>query len=434
MKVLKPTILVAAIMAVLFAGCDKPEPIASFTASTYTPSIDEVVSFTNSSQNATSYTWDFGDGTSSTVPSPTHVFTQAGTFNVQLVAEGEGGTNTAAQIITVNSPEPEAAFTMDKSTAQAYELISFFNSSENAETYLWDFGDSQTSTEVNPVHAYEVAGSYTVQLTATGDGGSNTTSQPVTITEPVPLASFVADKSIAKPGDTISFTNYSLFATQYSWDFGDGTTSTAEQTTHSYAEVGTFTVTLTATGVGGSDVDSKSIIITENTDFNIYPGDRIGNFVLGNNLLDHFTYISEDEYGYYGEDLGDGFFLHLMEFDTAGIGFVVITEGDILYYDDIPGGFYVFDPFECITETGITFGNTLETVEAAYGTPDEITEEGSYSYIPSLGISFWADESQTLVEMIFIQEPTGTEKGSALNHLRFDRLKPFTQRQVSGLH
>jgi len=87
-----------------------------------------------------------------------------------------------------------------------------------------------------------------------------------------------------------------------------------------------------------------------------------------------------------------------------------------------------------MTETGITLGSTLDAVEAAYGTPDEITETGSYSYIPSLGISFWSDESETLVEMIFIQEPTGTEKGSPVSRLRLDRLKPVSQRQVSNLN
>ena len=78
-------------------------------------------------------------------------------------------------------PKPVAAFTMDKNEALARDTVTFTNQSTDATSYSWDFGDDSVSVAENPVHAFWKNGTYTVTLTATGDGGSNSTSQDITI-------------------------------------------------------------------------------------------------------------------------------------------------------------------------------------------------------------------------------------------------------------
>jgi len=248
-----------------FTGCQKdekaPEPQASFTCKTIAE-VGEVITFSNQSLNAKSYVWDFDDGTTSTSENPTHAFSEAGNYTVELTAEGDGGTNSTTNVISVEEPEPVAKFQC-KTSALVGEEIIFTNNSDNASTYAWDFGDGGSSTDANPTHVYNDAGTFTVTLTATGAGGENSKSVNITITHPAPVANFTISSNPAPVGLEITFTNTSEHATSYSWNFGDGGTSTTFSPKHTYAAAGTFTVTLTATGPGGVNSNSQDITITE---------------------------------------------------------------------------------------------------------------------------------------------------------------------------
>jgi hypothetical protein len=165
---------------------------------------------------------------------------------------------------------------------------------------------------------------------------------------------------------------------------------------------------------------------------NIFPGDKIGPFILGKDLGVHFTHIFEETFAYGTADLQDGTFLHLMEFDTTGIGFILITTSQNLIISDIPLGIYGFMPFIGTTEAGITFGSWLVDVQTAYGTPDEVEDDGSYSYLPSLGISFWADDTQTFVDAIFISTADTLLKSSPVYDLSIKPFPPETERTSSS--
>jgi len=168
-------------------SCSEEEPYASFTCKS-SAEVNEVITFTNSSTFATIYSWDFGDGNTSTEENPTHSYSNDGNFTVVLTATGDGGENSISKIITVAYPAPVANFTMDKTEAMEGETITFTNSSENATSYSWDFGDDKTSTDENPTHSYLTEGTYTVELTATGDGGSKSITKTITIIKnPNPL-------------------------------------------------------------------------------------------------------------------------------------------------------------------------------------------------------------------------------------------------------
>jgi PKD repeat protein len=262
-KIIHFSSFIAVIGLFFITSCQKddkePAPIASFTVSKTAAEVGESLSFTNESTNATSYEWDFDDGATSTSENPTHSFTESGTYTVELTAKGAGGTSTATEDITIADPQPVADFSMSKTSALVGEEIIFTNNSINATSYEWSFGDGSASTLEDPTHTYLAAGNYQVLLRATGPGGEHTTSKNITITYPAPVAGFTFSPAVPAEGAEVTFTNTSTNATSYSWDFGDGGTSTAQNPKHTYTSQGMYNVSLTATGPGGTDEVSHQI-------------------------------------------------------------------------------------------------------------------------------------------------------------------------------
>jgi len=254
--------LVVILIAVLLAGCKEEPPTASFTFSPSDPEVGETVLFTNASTKASSYIWDFGDGTTSTSDNPTHSYNDDGVYTVELKAINKDGSDSYSVTLGVPYPPPFAAFIVDKNTVEIGETVTFTNQSVNAVSYSWSFGDGETSTAENPTHEYSDAGTFTIQLTATGAGGdTDAATSSITMVYPPPVADFTMDKTEAVPGETITFTNQSEWAESYSWDFGDGSTSTVTNPTHSYASEGIYTITLTATGLKPGTTDMYSMAV-----------------------------------------------------------------------------------------------------------------------------------------------------------------------------
>lgn len=124
--------------------------------------------------------------------------------------------------------------------------ITLTNCSKDADSYLWDFGDGNTSLEESPVHTFDKGGEYKVSLVAYGHK-NDTVIQVVTVNAIEATACFeIAPSNNVDPGDEISFTNCSQQSDSYLWDFGDGTTSALENPKHTYTLGGTYTITLIA--------------------------------------------------------------------------------------------------------------------------------------------------------------------------------------------
>ncbi len=214
------------------------------------------VAFTNNSTGAAAFNWDFGDGQTSTNADPTITYTNAGTFTVALTATGPGGTNIFVQtnLIAVFAPVT-AAFTGAPTSGVAPLLVNFTNLSSGALGYLWDFGDGQTSTNSNPANTYTNPGNYTVSLTAFGQGGTNSVSLTnyIAVVPPPPVADFAADLTNGIAPLTVTFTNLSSAASDFTWDFGDGHTATNANPANTYTNAGTYSVTLEAVGAGGTN-------------------------------------------------------------------------------------------------------------------------------------------------------------------------------------
>ena len=239
----------------------EPAPVAVFGTAVAGPDSLSIAFTDQSTGVVTDWAWDFGDGASSTEQSPLHRYAAGGDYTVQLTVTGPGGSGSTQSLVTVVEPPPVAAFS---AAASAPLEISFTDQSSGAVTdWAWDFGDGATSTEQSPFHAYAAAGDYTVELTVTGPGGSNSTQSIVTVREPAPEAAFAF---IASAPDTleVSFVDQSSGAvTDWAWDFGDGATSTEQNPVHVYAAAGDYTVGLTVTGPGGSSSTQNVVGVQE---------------------------------------------------------------------------------------------------------------------------------------------------------------------------
>jgi PKD repeat protein len=259
--------LMSLIAVIAIVSCKKKEevvplPTVDFSYNPVNPIAPSTVTFTSNCTNATSFSWNFGNGQTSTLPNPSVNYTTGGTFTVILTATGAGGTNGITKTITVTA-SVVADFTFTPANGRAPLAVTFTNTSQNATSYAWDFGNGQTSTLQNPQTTYSTAGVYTVALTATGTGGTNRITKTVSVDAPVgPVADFSFTPSNGRAPVSIALTNTSQNATSYSWDFGNGQTSTAQTPSVTYTNGGTFTITLTANGQAGqTNRISKTVTI-----------------------------------------------------------------------------------------------------------------------------------------------------------------------------
>ncbi|MGD1004582.1 MAG: PKD domain-containing protein [Methanoregulaceae archaeon] len=268
------SILLASMLVILPASAVST-PVAAFVSNAMAGTAPLTVLFIDQSTNApTLWLWSFGDGNTSTIESPSHTYTVAGTYTVTLTATNSAGSNTLTRsgYITVSklSSTPTAAFVANVTSGTEPLSVQFVDSSTNSPAlWLWSFGDGGSSTTQNPSHTYTSAGNYTVTLTVTNAAGSNTISQSgyiiVSKVATTPVASFVATETSGPAPLTIQFVDSSTnFPTLWLWSFGDGGSSTTQNPSHTYTSSGTYTVTLTATNEAGSNTVTQTNYITVN--------------------------------------------------------------------------------------------------------------------------------------------------------------------------
>ncbi len=228
------------------------------------------VTFSNASTgDYTTCAWAFGDGgTSNACNPPAYTYHTPGVYPVSLTVSGPGGgdTETKTDYITVYTPV-NAQFSGTPTVGPAALAVAFTNTSTgDYTTCAWTFGDGGTSNACNPPgYTYNTPGAYTVALTVSGSGGSDTETKNAYITVYTPVnAQFSGTPTSGGAPLTVTFTNTATgdYAT-CAWTFGDGgTSSLCVPPSHTYAAPGTYTVTLTVSGLGGADTESKSAYIT----------------------------------------------------------------------------------------------------------------------------------------------------------------------------
>jgi len=239
-------------------------PTANYTQNGTSGCAPFAVQFTNqSSTNVVNFLWEFPGGTpaTSTEQNPTATYSTPGTYTVTLTVSNAAGTSTSSSTVTV-LPLPVPAFT----TQGAGLAIVFTNTSANATTYSWDFGDNSAgSTEANPTHTYALPGTYTVTLKATNSCGTVNLEQQVVVQGSAPIAQFVAGETAGCVPLTVSFSDQSAGGpTAWKWTFPGGTPATSNQQnpTVVYTTPGIYDVTLEVTNPFGTNLLTKPNYIT----------------------------------------------------------------------------------------------------------------------------------------------------------------------------
>ncbi len=252
-----------------FIGPALEGPTADFNANRTIGVAPMGVQFTDESADASGWQWDFGDGSMSTDKSPSHVYENAGTYDVTLTATNRNGTDTKHGTITVIAPTlPVAGFSANRTKGLAPLGVQFTDESTGyASGWAWDFGDvsfgTNNATIADPVHYYSKAGIYNVTLTAINSNGTSTlkkVSMITVVTPTIPVAGFTANRTSGTAPLGIQFTDQSTgYASGWEWNFGDGTVNSTEQSpVHTYASPGTYNVMLTAINDNGTNTMQKT--------------------------------------------------------------------------------------------------------------------------------------------------------------------------------
>ena len=258
-------------------------PTAAAVAAPSTGKAPLAVSFDGSTSadedgNVVSWDWDFDDGATATGEVAIHTFTTIGTFDVELTTTDDNGdTDTTTVTVQVNEPQAPVAVanaTPDGTKAPLGVLFSSAGSTDNDGTiigYSWDFGDgSPLSTSVNPSHLYTAAGTFDATLTVTDDDFLTTTATVVVIVGPPnvsPVAAGAATPAVGKPVLNVSFSSAASSDSDgtiesYLWNFGDGSEpSTEANPSHSYPDLGNYSVLLTVTDNDGA-TNTKAIPVS----------------------------------------------------------------------------------------------------------------------------------------------------------------------------
>ncbi|MEL6131826.1 MAG: PKD domain-containing protein [Bacteroidota bacterium] len=220
------------------------------------------VSFFNQSGNADQFQWSFGDGTTSTQETPSHTYAAAGIFPVQLTACNSICNPLACDTFTlpvtvINPFIPNADFEVGSDTLCTTDAILFINTSTNATTYDWDFGDGGSSTEENPAYSYASPGTYTVTLITENNTFLDTVTQDIQVVAG-PTPDLGVDFTLTTNQDTVL--DAGTFDS-YQWSTGE-TTATINLDGASLG-VGVYDFFVDVTGVNGCQSrDSIQVTVT----------------------------------------------------------------------------------------------------------------------------------------------------------------------------
>ena len=264
----------APLITITYTLEEAKKPSSDFVADEPNPYAGNNVNFTDKSGNyPTSWLWEFGDGNTSSLKNPSHIYALPGKYSVTLTATNEHGSTSVTKADYINVaerlPAPVSGFDYDTNYAEIGGTIYFYDTSQNNPTqWAWYFGDYDTSYVQNPSIQFNNAGIYSVTLIATSEWGSDTIVKPNLVQIgavgekpqsnfgylPVDLKVDFFDSSINSPN-------------QWLWDFESEKnpnlfTSTEQNPTHIYENEGTYKPCLTASNKNGNHKVCKEITVS----------------------------------------------------------------------------------------------------------------------------------------------------------------------------
>ncbi len=235
----------------------QPIPQPNFTAAPMSQTYpDATVTFTNNTQMGPwTFSWDFGDSTSSDLENPVHEYAEPGNYEVVFTVMNGACQASTSTTVVILPRLPVAAFAKPQGGCDPV-TVDFENESLWADEYMWDFGDGSRSRQENPTHTYYDVGQWIIRLEATGAGGTSYVHDTVYIYEMPKLEFNWSPDSVFVRDKPVTFFNLTTGATNYYWDFDDydpdtgepatDNFSTARDTSHIYFTEGWKDVTLTA--------------------------------------------------------------------------------------------------------------------------------------------------------------------------------------------
>ena len=215
-----------------------------------------------------SITWDFGDGTTSTMLEAAHQYTVADTFIVRLTILDDNGCRSVVSKPVIINPLPDPDFTIVRGCQNSTtQFLGFSRSATAISTYNWNFGGAGGSSLANPLFIFPNAGTFNVSLTVTDTNGCINSISKQLVISPQPIANFTVRNGCF--GNNTSFSNTSLIASGGSrlvsnaWDFGNGFTSVQTNPIYRYTVPGSYQVRLIVTDSSGcSDTVTKPVVVS----------------------------------------------------------------------------------------------------------------------------------------------------------------------------
>jgi len=235
----------------------RPKPVAIFSPNLTIGCSPLKVNFSNQSKGIpNTYTFDFGNGdkivkTDNSTFDYTFLTSKTDTFTVKLYAQNECGIDSSFYDIVVfpNTIKPQLVINGSSSYGCAPFAVKFFNNSEGANSFQWDFNDGSTATSSEVpsfmLHTFKKPGTYVVKLTASNGCSTAVTTETVVVYDQ-PSVSFKTDRLQYCVGNQVVFTNNSPANFTFIWDFGDTLSSNEISPKHVYKQSGDYIVKLTA--------------------------------------------------------------------------------------------------------------------------------------------------------------------------------------------
>ncbi|MBT4337794.1 MAG: PKD domain-containing protein, partial [Bacteroidetes bacterium] len=369
------------------------------------------------SSGTLSYSWDFGDNTSSTSTHPTHTYTSATNYSVKLISTSEHLCIDSAEKTIFIRPMPQADFSINDSI-QCF-LNNQVNFTDNTSyafssyTVFWDFGDGDTSSQSNPNHSYSTPDTYFVKLTATSDYNCKDSIINAVYIMPMPVAEFsVNDSAQCLSGNQFNFTNLaSISFGSYSstWKFDDGNSCSTSNPAHAYSSYDSFMVQLiVSSGFSCND--------TAYHNMTVYPM-PFADFLINDSMQcfnEHSISFNNQSTAVYGSlsynwNFGDGNSStsinpnHLYSTDDT-FTVKLLATSNYNCSDSIEKTVYIFpspntiftinDSTQCLNENSFLFKNTASRAEIWYfGDGDTSTADWpthSYSWVDTFQVTFIA--------------------------------------------
>ena len=254
---------------------------SSFTSGPVCSSVDVAFTYPSTSfgRPITSYLWYFGNGSTSTLQNTKTQYSKDSIYSVSLVViTTEGCKDSISKSIKVNkSPISNFTYVFDKAKDSVYFTNIFPLPDISTLSWEWNFGDFTNLTKQDPIHQYNVGGTYSASLLSrTNLGCTNIFTANVVIDKPT--ADFTSSPNKCK-GKAVNFTSVSTFPggsiVGWAWNFGDNLTSTLQNPTHTYTSAGTFIVKLIVTSNTGSKGTISKTIVVNNKPIVQFDGDNL---------------------------------------------------------------------------------------------------------------------------------------------------------------